>query len=86
VTTTVSHPPHIRHSFLFRIMFAKSFTTAFVAAAGLAQTAFAQGASQLQLAGVKANFERTSRGHKIPGQMLISCRRGPARAPVLAHL
>lgn len=41
-------------------MFAKSFTTALVAAAGLTQTAFAQGASELQLAGVKANFERMS--------------------------
>ncbi|KAI5454519.1 hypothetical protein NCC49_003417 [Naganishia albida] len=39
-------------------MFAKSFTTALVAAAGLTQTAFAQGASELQLAGVKANFEQ----------------------------
>ncbi|KAJ9096482.1 hypothetical protein QFC20_006425 [Naganishia adeliensis] len=39
-------------------MFAKSFTTALVAAAALAQTAFAQGASELQLAGVKANFEQ----------------------------
>jgi hypothetical protein len=65
VTSAFPHSSYIRHSFLFRIMFAKSFTTAFVAAAGLAQTAFAQGASQLQLAGVKANFERTSRGHKI---------------------
>jgi hypothetical protein len=41
-------------------MFAKSIAAALVATLGFtAQSAYAQAATELQLAGVKANFQRT---------------------------
>lgn len=55
-------------------MFAKSIAAALVATLGFtAQSAYAQAATELQLAGVKANFERTFlRKHCIDNRLTYS--------------
>lgn len=70
-------------------MFAKSITAALVATLGLtAQSVFAQEATELQLAGVKANFERTFpiRDLTLPMADSSSSSRGSTCPPVPAHL